>query len=76
MAKLPRMSGRECARTLQKVGFRFIRQGKGDHMIYRRDEPLAQVSIPDHRELHAGTLRGIITDAGLTVDQFLALLRD
>lgn len=74
MAKLPRVSGRECARALEKVGFRFIRQGKGDHMIYRRDEPLAQVTIPDHRELHRGTLRGIIADAGLTVDQFISLL--
>lgn len=43
-------------------------------MIYRRTNPFAQVSIPDHRELHAGTLRGIITDAGLTVEQFLELL--
>lgn len=43
-------------------------------MIYRRDEPFAQVSIPDHRELHAGTLRGIIADAGLTVSEFVELL--
>ncbi len=43
-------------------------------MIYRRDDAFAQVSIPDHRELHAGTLRGIITDAGLTVEQFISLL--
>jgi predicted RNA binding protein YcfA (HicA-like mRNA interferase family) len=74
MPKLPRISGRECARALEKVGFRFIRYGKGNHMIYRRDEPFAQVSIPDHRELHTGTLRGIISDAGLTADEFAALL--
>ncbi|MCC7448262.1 MAG: type II toxin-antitoxin system HicA family toxin [Anaerolineae bacterium] len=74
MPRLPRISGRACARALEKVGVRFIRYGKGDHMIYRRTNPFAQVSIPDHRELHAGTLRGIITDAGLTVEQFLELL--
>jgi predicted RNA binding protein YcfA (HicA-like mRNA interferase family) len=74
MPKLPRVSGRECAKALEKVGFRFVKQGKGDHMIYRRSEPFAQVSIPDQRELHAGTLRDIISDAGLTVEEFVALL--
>jgi predicted RNA binding protein YcfA (HicA-like mRNA interferase family) len=43
-------------------------------MIYRRDQPYAQVTIPDHRELHAGTLRGIIGDTGLTVEEFIDLL--
>jgi predicted RNA binding protein YcfA (HicA-like mRNA interferase family) len=74
MPKVPRVSGQECAKALEKAGFRFVRWGKGDHMIYRRDKPFAQVTIPDHRELHAGTLRGIIGDAGLTVDEFVALL--
>ena len=74
MPKLPRVSGRECASALEKVDFRFIRMGKGDHMIYRRAEPYAQVSIPDHRELHKGTLREIIAQAGLTVEQFVELL--
>jgi predicted RNA binding protein YcfA (HicA-like mRNA interferase family) len=76
MPKLPRISGRDCAKVLQKAGFRFIRMGKGDHMIYRRDDPFAQVTVPDHRELHTGTLRSIITDAGLTVDQFIEYLND
>ncbi len=43
-------------------------------MIYRRDKPFAQIVIPDHRELDTGTLRSIIRQAGLTVDEFIALL--
>ena len=74
MPKLPRISGRECARALEKAGFYFVRTGKGDHMIYRRQEPFAQVTIPNHRELHTGTLRGIVSDAGLTIDEFVELL--
>jgi predicted RNA binding protein YcfA (HicA-like mRNA interferase family) len=74
MPKLPRVSGRECAKALQNAGFRFIRQGKGDHMVYRRDNPFAQVTIPDHRELDSGTLRSIIRQAGLTVEQFIEFL--
>ncbi len=74
MPKVPRVSGRECAKALEKAGFRFVRWGKGDHMVYRRESPFAQVTIPDHHELHTGTLRGIINDAGLSVDEFVALL--
>ena len=73
MSKLPRVSGRECATALQKAGFAFKRQ-EGSHMIYRRSEPFCQVTIPDHRELDRGTLRAIIRQAGLTIDEFVALM--
>jgi predicted RNA binding protein YcfA (HicA-like mRNA interferase family) len=73
MSKLPRLSGRECVRALEKAGFSVIRR-RGSHIVMRRDEPLAQVTVPDHRELHTGTLRDIIRDAGLTVDEFIELL--
>jgi predicted RNA binding protein YcfA (HicA-like mRNA interferase family) len=73
MTKLPRISGRECVRALERVGFSVIRQ-KGSHIIMRRADPFAQVTVPDHRELHTGTLRDIIRDAGLTVDEFMDLL--
>jgi len=44
-------------------------------MILRRDNPHARVVVPDHKQLRSGTLRRIIADAGLTVDQFFELLR-
>jgi predicted RNA binding protein YcfA (HicA-like mRNA interferase family) len=44
-------------------------------MILRCDDPYARVVVPDHTEVRQGTLRRIIADAGLTVDQFLGLLR-
>lgn len=43
-------------------------------MILRRDAPYARVVVPDHKVVRTGTLRRIIADAGLTVDEFLALL--
>ena len=73
MSKLPRVSGRECAKALERAGFQIVRRS-GSHMILRRDEPFAQVVVPDHRELHTGTLRDIIRDAGLMVDEFRDLL--
>jgi predicted RNA binding protein YcfA (HicA-like mRNA interferase family) len=44
-------------------------------MVLFRDEPPAQVVVPDHRELDRGTLRGILRHAGLTVEEFVDLLR-
>jgi predicted RNA binding protein YcfA (HicA-like mRNA interferase family) len=71
--KLPMISGRECVDALTKAGFYFVRQ-KGSHMYLRRDEPFAQISIPNHKELDKGTLKSIIWQADLTVDEFIALL--
>jgi predicted RNA binding protein YcfA (HicA-like mRNA interferase family) len=73
MSRLPRISGRECIRALEKVGSGFIRQ-KSSHIVIRRDNPFVQIVVPDHKELAPGTLRRIIRDAGLTVEEFLALL--
>lgn len=73
MTKLPRVSGRECAKALEKVGF-FLRRQEGSHMILRRDGPFAQVVVPDHRELDRGTLRAILRQAGMDVSEFLKLL--
>jgi predicted RNA binding protein YcfA (HicA-like mRNA interferase family) len=75
VAKLPiDLSGREVRAALERSGFVFRRQS-GSHMILRRDEPHARVIVPDHRRVRAGTLRRIIADAGMTVDQFMQLLR-
>ena len=73
MSKLPRLSGRKCVRALQKAGFYEKRQ-HGSHIILRRDNPFAQLVVPDHKELDRGTLRAIIRQANLTVDEFNKLL--
>jgi predicted RNA binding protein YcfA (HicA-like mRNA interferase family) len=75
VAKLPTdLSGREVRAALERAGFVFRRQ-TGSHMMLRRDQPHARVVVPDHRQLRSGTLRRIIADAGLTVEQFIQLLR-
>ena len=75
MAKLATdLSGRDVRTALERVGFVFRRQS-GSHMVLRRAEPYARVVIPDHKQIRAGTLRRIIADAGMTVDQFMQLHR-
>jgi len=69
MIKLPRISGRECVRALEKQGFYFKRQ-TGSHIILRRDDPFSQIVVPDHKELDRGTLRAIIRQTGLSIDEF------
>ena len=74
VAKLPTdLSGRDVRAALERAGFVFRRQ-TGSHMILRRDEPYARAVVPDHKQVRSGTLRRIITDAGLTVEQFMQLL--
>jgi len=73
MTKLPRVSGKDCQKALERSGFRFIRQN-GSHMILRRDDPFSQVVVPAHDELDRGTLRAILRMAGLSVEEFLAKL--
>jgi predicted RNA binding protein YcfA (HicA-like mRNA interferase family) len=74
MPKLPNLSGSKCAAALEKAGFRQVRRARSTHFYMRRDDPFAVVSVPDHRELDKGTLRAIIREAGLTVDEFVKLL--
>lgn len=72
-AKLPRVSGRECVRALEKAGF-VVRRQKGSHIVLRRSNPFAQVVVPNHRELDRGTLRGILRQADLSIAEFVSLL--
>ena len=73
MSRLPRVSGRECVQALAGAGF-YTRRQSGRYIILRRDEPFAQVVVPDHRELDTGTLRAIIRQVGLSVQDFAQLL--
>ena len=73
MSGLPRISGRECVKALSKVGF-YLKRQEGSHMVLRRDNPFGQVVVPDHKELDRGTLRAIIRQSGLSIDEFTKLL--
>lgn len=74
MSGLPRVSGREVVKSLLKIGYEQDRQ-RGSHIILRQvTAPHRRLVVPDHNEVAKGTLRAIIRQAGLTVDEFKALL--
>ncbi len=70
---LPRISGRDCVKALQKKDYFFVRQ-TGSHIIIRRKDPFSQITVPDHKELDRGTLRSIIRQTNLSIDEFNSLL--
>jgi predicted RNA binding protein YcfA (HicA-like mRNA interferase family) len=73
MSKLPSISGKECVKALENIGF-YQKRRESSHIIMRRDDPFAQVVVPDHDEIAKGTLRAIIRDTDLTVEEFITLL--
>ena len=73
MSKLPIISGAECIKALEQIGFVVARQ-RGSHIILVREQPKTTVSVPNHDQLDRGTLRAIIRQVDLTVDDFIALL--
>ena len=73
MSKLPVISGADCVKALGKIGFEVYRQ-RGSHIVIVRTSPPAQTTVPNHKELDHGTLRAIIRQTGLTIEEFTALL--
>jgi len=74
MGKLPVVSGKEAVRALQRIGYEFDRQ-RGSHIILRQiKHPFRRITIPNHKELAKGTLRSIIKECGLTIDEFVSML--
>ena len=72
MPKLPVISGDECIKALERLGY-YVARTKGDH-IRLRCSGRNPISIPRHRELDPGTLRSIIRTAELSVKEFVELL--
>ena len=74
MTRLPIVSGRDTVKALGKIGY-VVDHQRGSHMILRNSQPpFRRLTVPDHKELAKGTLRSIIRESGLTVEQFGQLL--
>ena len=72
--ELPVLRPRQVVTALEKAGFEVKRQ-TGSHVIMYKSSIHHPLSIPQHPgDLPKGTLRAIIRQAGLTIDEFLRLL--
>lgn len=75
MPKLPRVSGQQTIRALEQLGFVQVRQ-RGSHVVLKRTNASGTKGcvVPLHSELALGTLRGILKQAGISPDDFVAKL--
>ena len=72
MPKLPRISGAEAIRALERLGFSQARQ-RGSHVVLKRitEKGTTGCVVPLHAELAIGTLRGILKQAGVEAEEFI-----
>jgi predicted RNA binding protein YcfA (HicA-like mRNA interferase family) len=73
MGILRNISGKEAVKAFQKAGWKAVGQ-VGSHLVMVKPGLRVNLSIPQHKELSVGTLRALIRNASLTVDEFLDLL--
>jgi predicted RNA binding protein YcfA (HicA-like mRNA interferase family) len=74
LSKLPVLSGKELCKILRKIGY-FIDHQAGSHIILRNENPPhRRLTVPDHAEIAKGTLRAIIRQAGLSIEEFKKLM--
>jgi len=71
MPKIKRISGEEAIRKLEKLGFKRVRQ-RGSHVVLKRQTSEGEIGcvVPLHQELAVGTLRGILRQVKLSVEEF------
>ena len=73
MGRLTHISGKQAAKAFARAGWQAIGQ-VGSHLVMVKPSIRVNLSIPQHKELSLGTLRALIRNSGMTVDEFLALL--
>lgn len=73
MAKLPAIDWTDATRAFEKSGWEHDRT-KGSHYIMVRPGEPGLLSIPMHKPIKKGTMRKLIREAGLTVDEFVKLI--
>ena len=67
--KLPALKPRQVIKALERRGF-YVKRTSGNHYILKKEK--LRVVVPYHsKDLKPGTLKSIIEEAGLTVEEFL-----
>ncbi|MDR1917241.1 MAG: type II toxin-antitoxin system HicA family toxin [Synergistaceae bacterium] len=69
MPELRGFSGAEAMKILLKIGFAHVRT-KGSHAVLRKGSRVCV--LPMHHELAPGTLSGVLRQAGVSPEDFLA----
>ena len=70
--RLPVMSGIDVVKAFSRAGWEVARQ-RGSHVIMQKEGVDTLLTIPRKKEVKRGTLRGLIADSGLTVEEFIKM---
>jgi len=74
MVSLTVVSGAHAVKAFARLGWSVNRQ-RGSHVIMLKSGSIVSLSIPQHRELAPGTLRALIRAAGITVEEFIQIMK-
>ena len=69
MSNLANISGKNAVKAFQKLGWQ-IRGQVGSHVVMTKEGERANLSVPQHKELAQGTLRKLIKNAGVSIEEF------
>jgi len=72
-SKPPLVSGQQIVKAFQRIGYYKISQ-KGSHIKIYNDEKEITLIIPNHKEVDRWTLKGILNDAEISIEEFVELL--
>ncbi|MFM9941960.1 MAG: type II toxin-antitoxin system HicA family toxin [Hyphomicrobiaceae bacterium] len=76
MTRLPDVTGARVVRALERAGFVVVRVSGSHHRLVHPNDPTKATTVPVHgtKSLRKGTLRNILNQSGVTVEQLIALL--
>ena len=69
MPPLPSVPGTRIVRALERHGFKVARIAGSHHIMRHPDGRGTTVPVHGHRDVAKGTLRGILNDLGMTIDE-------
>jgi predicted RNA binding protein YcfA (HicA-like mRNA interferase family) len=74
VGRLSGFSASQLCRVAEELGWREVRQ-RGSHIVFKKKGDPRNLVIPNHRTLREGTVRSLIDTMGVTVDEFLELVK-
>ena len=75
MPRMPQLSGEELVKALCRLGFFVHHHYRSSHIVLRHQTFLApRVTVPNHKVIKKGTLKSILRQAGITLDELREVL--
>jgi len=76
MPKLPIVSGKDIVKALSKIGFEHIRTSGSHAILVKQNSEVGKITVPVplHKELAKGTLKSIMRQVGISLDELLGMI--